>query len=207
MGVTLGSGVYRDTVAASEENDVRRTALSYLVNQVRRAQRVEVGSFVSVPALDLADQDAPEYHTVLYVYEGQLESSMQKRAAASRRRTGIPILPLEGMELTLEEELLTIAVTAEAGGTSSVSISPRMGRGAGPRRGGAGMRYGAKKADLFLLEAGVQSVPLCGVRHGVRGPSEVHARSLSRESASNSTQQCLYRPGHSGALPLRTDHL
>ena len=130
MGVTLlGSGVYRDTVAASEENDVRRTALSYLVNQVRRAQRVEVGSFESVPALDLADQDAPDYHTVLYVYEGQLRELYAEKGSGLTAADGIPILPLEGMELTLEEELLTIAVTAEAGGTSSVSISPRMGVG------------------------------------------------------------------------------
>lgn len=133
MGVTLlGSGVYRDTVAASEENDVRRTALSYLVNQVRRAQRVEVGSFESVPALDLADQDAPDYHTVLYVYEGQLRELYAEKGSGLTAADGIPILPLEGMELTLEEELLTIAVTAEAGGTSSVSISPRMGVGQAP---------------------------------------------------------------------------
>ena len=46
MGVTLlGSGVYRDVVAVSDKNEAERTALSYLVNQVRRSWRVGVGSF------------------------------------------------------------------------------------------------------------------------------------------------------------------
>ena len=44
MGLTLlASGAYRDTAAVAEVNYTRRTALSYLVHQVRRTAAAEGG--------------------------------------------------------------------------------------------------------------------------------------------------------------------
>ena len=75
MGVTLmGSSVYRNTVASATENYGQRTALSYLVNQIRRCAHrtegvVQLGRFDGADALILSEG---EYITVLYVYDGAL---------------------------------------------------------------------------------------------------------------------------------------
>ena len=57
MGLTLlASGAYRDTAAGAEVNYTRRTALSYLVHQVRRSDAdgcVYVESFGGGDALAL----------------------------------------------------------------------------------------------------------------------------------------------------------
>ena len=59
MGLTLlASGAYRDTAAVAEVNYTRRTALSYLVHQVRRSDAegcVYVESFGGVDALALVE--------------------------------------------------------------------------------------------------------------------------------------------------------
>ena len=128
MGVTLlGSGVYRDVVAVSDKNEAERTALSYLINQVRRSWRVGVGSFEEQPALELTDSGETGYHTVLYVYDGQLRELYAEKDSGMKAEDGVAILPLAGMELTLEGDLLTIAVTAEGGEACSASVTSRMG--------------------------------------------------------------------------------
>lgn len=131
MGITLlGSSVYRGVVAASDRNYTQRTALSYLINQVRRSPSVDVGSFELCPALDLGGSgDEADYHTVLYVYDGQLRELYTQRNSGLTPADGTAILPLEEMELSLEGDLLTITVTTEDGHSHSASIAPRTGAG------------------------------------------------------------------------------
>lgn len=126
MGITLmGSGVYRGVAAAAETHDTQRTALSYVINQVRRAQRVKAGTFGGVPALDL-DEPGGDCHTVLYVFGGQLCELYAGRGTGLGPEDGVPILPLDGLELTAAGELLT--VTAVYGGERySVCVAPRTG--------------------------------------------------------------------------------
>lgn len=128
MGITLlGSGVYRDVVAVSDGNETKRTALSYLINQVRRSWSVGVGSFEYLPALELTDSGESDYHTVLYVYDGQLRELYAEKDSGMKAEDGVAILPLDRMELTLEGDLLTITVTAEDGEVCSASVTSRMG--------------------------------------------------------------------------------
>ena len=123
MGLTLmGSGVYRNTVAASDENYTRRTALSYLVNQVRRgdaAGGVAVGTLDGIPAVALFEDD---YVTYLYCYDGQLRELYTQRDSGLTPADGLEILPLNGLEISLEGSLLTF--TADG---VSVSVAPRCG--------------------------------------------------------------------------------
>lgn len=129
MGITLlGSGVYRGVVSASDRNYTQRTALSYLINQVRRSGTVAVGSFERCPALDLGGSgEEADYHTVLYVYDGQLRELYTQRGSGLTPADGIDILPLAGLELTLEDGLISITVTGEDGTSYSASVAPRTG--------------------------------------------------------------------------------
>ena len=123
MGLTLlGSGVYRNTVVASDANDACRTALSYLVNQVRRgdaAGAVMVGNLDGVRAVALYEE---EYVTYLYCYDGQLRELYTQQDSGLTPADGLAILPLDALEISLDGSLLTFSV----GGTQ-VSIAPRCG--------------------------------------------------------------------------------
>ncbi len=126
MGITLlGSSVYRQTVSTSDDNYTQRTALSYLVNQVRRAGSVAVGSFESYPALDLAEPGG-NYHTVLYVSDGELRELYTERGSGLTSADGTAVLPLEGLSLAVENGTVTFTVTQD-GKSWSASVSPRTG--------------------------------------------------------------------------------
>ena len=129
MGITLlGSSVYRGGVAASDRNYTQRTALSYLINQVRRSPSVGVGSFELCPALDLGGSgEEADYHTVLYVYVGQLRELYTQRNSGLTPADGTAILPLEDLQVALENGLITLTVTTEDGKSYSASVAPRVG--------------------------------------------------------------------------------
>ncbi|OUN05300.1 hypothetical protein B5G43_13505 [Flavonifractor sp. An92] len=129
MGITLlGSSVYRGVVAASDRNYTQRTALSYLINQVRRSPSVGVGSFELCPALDLGGSgEEADYHTVLYVYDGQLRELYTQRNSGLTPADGTAILPLEDLQVALENGLITLTVTTEDGKSYSASVAPRVG--------------------------------------------------------------------------------
>ena len=93
MGLALlSSGVYRSTTAESDRNFTRRTALSYLVNQIRQADgtgRVAVGTFGGSDALALTEHlDGTEYVTILSTsWTGSSGNSIPRRAPACYLRT------------------------------------------------------------------------------------------------------------------------
>ena len=120
--VLLGSGVYQGVADLSRENSQRRTALSYLVNQVRRgdaAAAVVVGAYGDGGAVALAEGD---YVTYLYCYDGQLMELYTEPGTGLTAADGVPLLPLEGLEVSLSGGLITFT----AGG-DSVSVAPRCG--------------------------------------------------------------------------------
>lgn len=128
MGIALmGSGVYRGTVAASNENFTRRTALSYLVNQIRRgdiAGGVAVGSLEGADAVVLTEG---AYVTYLYCRDGQLRELYMEAGTGLTAADGVPVLPLDALSVTLEGARITLTVTAGDGTRHSVSVTPRSG--------------------------------------------------------------------------------
>lgn len=132
MGLALlSSGVYRTAAAQSDQNYTRRTALSYLVNQVRRADEaggVTVGTFGDSDALALTERiEGADYVTILYCYDGSLRELYQEAGTGLLPRDGIPMLELQSLEVQTASGLLTLTVTAPGGETSTVSLSPRCG--------------------------------------------------------------------------------
>lgn len=132
MGLALlSSGVYRAAAAQSDQNYTRRTALSYLINQVRRADEaggVTVGTFGDSDALALTERiEGADYVTILYCYDGALRELYQEAGTGLLPQDGIPMLELQSLEVQAASGLLTLTVTAPDGETSTVSLSPRCG--------------------------------------------------------------------------------
>ena len=109
----------------------RRTALSYLVNQIRQADgtgRVAVGTFGGSDALALTEHlDGTEYVTILYCLDGQLRELYTEAGSGLLPEDGIPVLELQSLTLSSEGGLLTLTVTAPNGERATVSLSPRCG--------------------------------------------------------------------------------
>ncbi|HPE15483.1 MAG TPA: DUF4860 domain-containing protein [Oscillospiraceae bacterium] len=134
MGLAvMASGVYRSVVSASDLDYTRRTALGYLVNQIRRgdvAEGVAVGSFGGVDAIFLTQDEAgSRYTTCLYCYEGELrelyvDASLLGDFSPS---DGIAVLPLSSLSVRLSDGVVNLEAEDEDGVRSSVSVAPRCG--------------------------------------------------------------------------------
>lgn len=128
MGVVLlSSGVYRDAVAASDRNFTRRTALSYVINQVRRGDvegGVSLGSFGGGDALFLHEGG---FTTILYCYDGQLRELYAEEGIALAPGDGTAILPLAELEVEAADGCLRVTATDEDGARYAAALSPRCG--------------------------------------------------------------------------------
>ena len=127
----LSSGVYRSAVSASDGNSARRTALSYLVNQVRRADRtggVAVGAFGDGDAVALTETvEGDDYVTILYCLDGQLMELYAEAGSGLTPADGLAVLPLADLSVETDGALITFTVTAPNGAEASASVSPRCG--------------------------------------------------------------------------------
>ena len=114
VGLTLmGSSVYRRVTAASQDNEMRRTAMSYLVNQVRRgdsAGGVSAGELGEVDAVVLRETAGEiSYVTYLYCHEGSLMELYTEEGLGLGAADGVAILPMQS--LTVREERGGLAMT------------------------------------------------------------------------------------------------
>ena len=127
----LSSGVYRSAVSASDGNSARRTALSYLVNQVRRADRaggVAVGTFGDGDAVALTETvEGDDYVTILYCLDGQLMELYTEAGSGLTPADGLAVLALSALTVETDGERITFTVTASDGTVSTASVSPRCG--------------------------------------------------------------------------------
>lgn len=127
----LSSGAYRTAAEATDENDSRRTALSYLINQVRRADRaggVAVGTFGGGDALALTERvEDTDYVTYLYCLDGQLMELYAESGSGLEPADGLAVLPLEDLSVETDGAVITFAVIAPDGVVSTASVSPRCG--------------------------------------------------------------------------------
>ena len=127
----LSSGVYRSAVSASDGNSARRTALSYLVNQVRRADRtggVAVGAFGDGDAVALTETvEGDDYVTILYCLDGQLMELYAEAGSGLTPADGLAVLALSDLSVETDGARITFTVTAPDGAVSAASVSPRCG--------------------------------------------------------------------------------
>lgn len=132
MGVTLmGTGVYRSVADDAETNSAQRTALSYVVNQVRRADAggVAVGSFGGGDALRLTEtaEDGSVYVTLIYCFDGALRELYMEEGAGLTPEDGMAVLALSSLSLAVSEGG-GLDISAGDGASSwSVTLYPRTG--------------------------------------------------------------------------------
>ena len=132
IGVTLlGSSIYRATAADAKDNSDRRTALSYVANQIRRneAQAVVLGEFEGVPALRLTElgEDGTAYATYLYCYDGWLMELYTEQDSGLLPADGTALLELKSLRFARNGKLLTFTAENFTGKSWSLTLCPREG--------------------------------------------------------------------------------
>ena len=132
--LTLSGGrLYAQTADAGSVNYQSRTALSYLVNQIRQGDRADGGiavtSFGGQDAVCIREQlEGGSFLTLLYCYDGQLRELFMEEGTGLQPGDGTPLLPLDGLSVTACDGVMTLTVTLpEQGATRQVSLAPRCG--------------------------------------------------------------------------------
>lgn len=123
-----GADAYRRLTDRDQNAFDRRTAVQYLATRVRQADGgVAVESFDGVTALKLDAQS--DYPTWLYCYDGQLMELYCYYEERPGPEDGQPLMALEGLDVELEDGLLTLRVTQPGGETDTLLLSLRGGEG------------------------------------------------------------------------------
>lgn len=132
--LTLSGGrLYAQTAKAGDLNYQNRTALSYLVNQIRQGDRADGGisvtSFGGQDAVCIRENlEGSTFLTLLYCYDGQLRELFMEEGTGLVPADGTALLPLENLSAAVDDGVVTLTVALpEQGGTSQVSLAPRCG--------------------------------------------------------------------------------
>lgn len=128
-----GGRLYARTAVDGDLNYQSRTALSYLVNQIRQGDRTNGGiSITSFGGRDaICIRKNLEGHTLLtllYCYDGQLMELFMEEGTDLLPADGIPLLPLNDLSVTTQDGVITLTVTLpEQDTVRQVSLAPRCG--------------------------------------------------------------------------------
>ncbi|MCD7947764.1 MAG: DUF4860 domain-containing protein [Oscillospiraceae bacterium] len=107
--ILFGSDLYRSMVDNTDVRYTQRTALSYLVNQVRRgdiAGGVSVETFGGSDALVVREDG---YITRLYCYNGQLCELFTEEGLDFAPEDGIAVLALASLTLSAQDNCIYIS--------------------------------------------------------------------------------------------------
>lgn len=127
-----GANAYQRLVRRDQAAYERRTCAQYIAARVRQADRdgeVQVSGFEGVQALVLGQGN--EYITRLYFLDGWLMELYAAADAGLAPEDGAPVLEIEGLELSLEDGLLTAEIGVPGGMRDTLRLSLRSGEGAG----------------------------------------------------------------------------
>ena len=119
------AGIYKKVLDRSDRMD-RSTALTYITEKVRQndtAGALRVGQIGPCQALVITQGDAIVYDTYIYCYDGSLRELMIKRELTPAPEMGRALLPMELLELTLEDGLLRIRCADSTGEITERSVA------------------------------------------------------------------------------------
>ena len=134
--MVLGISVYNNTNELSSENYARRTALSYIANQMRRGDvqgGVELRDIDGTRALVFRqDFDGTDYLTCLYAYDGELRELFTEDGTEQELASGVPVMPVSDLAFEAKNGSIEVWVTDETSGESqSLLLTPRSGLNGG----------------------------------------------------------------------------
>ena len=125
--ITMGISVYNGVIKGSEENYSRRTAVSYISNRVRRADRagsVTVGEFGGGDALLIASEyNGTAYVTIIYYYDGFIRELFCKADSEIDVNGGASLMSAKEFSIDSGNGFVTIMVTDEYGSVNSSVIA------------------------------------------------------------------------------------
>lgn len=126
--VTIGAGVYKQTVSNMEQSFTDRTSYAYVVEKIHQNDiydAIEIGELEGVPALVLTqNMGESQFCTYLYLYDGYLKELFTRKgsyAGTDILAAGQNIMPLSGFSLEMASENL-IQLTIDTGNGSAVTL-------------------------------------------------------------------------------------
>ena len=106
-----GARIYGDLVRRGEETFRQRTAAQYITMRVQQAESVSVTDFGGCEALTIRENiDGKDYLTRVYCYDAYLRELFCAEGAALSVEDGEKVIAAEGLQLSLESDLLTVVV-------------------------------------------------------------------------------------------------
>ncbi len=130
-----GARIYRSVTERGQESFDRRTASQYLATRVRQADAAGVlrtERFGGGTALVISEQiDGERYETRIYCHDGWLRELFSEAGYDAAPEDGEMLLPLAGLELTLENGLLRAKLRESGGREEELWLACRSGKEAG----------------------------------------------------------------------------
>ena len=127
--VVLGARAYRATVDGASAHTRKRIAAAFVRNAVRAQDErgaIAVEEHDGLPVLALTSElDGESYVQYIYGYNGQLCELFTSAEYGFAPEDGEAVCAAQTFEPTLEGDLLTVRVTDENGGFSTVYIARR----------------------------------------------------------------------------------
>ncbi len=131
MVLLTGAEAYRRLTQRDRTAYDRRTCVQYVATRVRQADgldAVAVEDFGGGDCLTLTETiDGADYVTRVYCYDGYLRELFTAASAELEPEAGQEIMAAGGLELELEDGLLTVVTTDEEGTESSLLLTLRSG--------------------------------------------------------------------------------
>lgn len=126
-----GATSYQRLTERDQSAYSHRTAAQYLTARVRQADRVgsvSVGGFGDGDALFITEEiGGVGYETCVYCHGGALREMFTFAGEKFAPEDGEVLLPVQGLELTLEGQLLTAKITNEDGSVQNLTLLLRSG--------------------------------------------------------------------------------
>jgi len=127
-----GAGAYRRLTLRDQEAYTRRICTQYIATKVRQADAGEGVSLTDVQgAQALVLGGDAEYVTYIYCYDGWLRELHTWSQQPMSLGDGQELVQAEGLDLSLEDGLLTVRVAGAQGVEDTLLLSLRSGGGAG----------------------------------------------------------------------------
>lgn len=125
--ILFGAQIYKNIGHRMEENFNGVTALSYVANQVRQADRagmIDVVNQEQTPVLRLQQRyDGQTYETLIYYQDGTIKELFTSVDSGLGLDDGIEIMESDGLEFTLiSDHLLRVVSKGEHGGTLLLAL-------------------------------------------------------------------------------------
>lgn len=133
MAVILGSNTYKGIKEDMDSNFEFRTPLSYISTKIRQNDSIDSIHIIQKEGLDalvLETRDNGEIcQTWIYEYQDSLYEVYLEKGTPFQLEDGLAMLPSNGLEFTLKDNLLKIKTEDHRGNARSLTLSLRTSQG------------------------------------------------------------------------------